>query len=60
MKKITVARAMRAVKADGYLGFCLACGATAHGVESDARDYTCEECGQPKVYGAEEVLMMVG
>jgi len=60
MKKITVARVMRAVEADGYLGFCLACGATAHGVEPDARDYTCEECGQPKVYGAEEVLMMVG
>lgn len=59
-KKVTLARVMRAVKADGYLGFCEACGATAHGVEPDARDYTCEACGQPKVYGAEEWLLMVG
>ncbi len=39
-------------------GFCLACGATAHGVEPDARRYNCESCNEPKVYGLEELLMM--
>jgi hypothetical protein len=41
-------------------GFCLACGADADGCEPDARGYECEVCGKPKVYGAEEVLLMVG
>lgn len=41
-----------------YKGFCLACGKAQSGVESDARKYTCEACGAPKVYGAEELVMM--
>jgi hypothetical protein len=41
-------------------GFCLACGADADGCEPDARGYECEVCGKPKVYGAEEVALMVG
>lgn len=40
-------------------GFCVACGADAFGVEPDARRYTCEHCGEPGVYGAEELLLMV-
>ena len=39
-------------------GFCLACGARADGCEPDARECECEECGERKVYGAEEILMM--
>jgi hypothetical protein len=39
-------------------GRCLACGAEAYGVEPDAREYECEVCGEPKVYGLEELLMM--
>jgi hypothetical protein len=39
-------------------GFCLSCGEKVEGVEPDARDYTCECCGEPCVYGAAEVLMM--
>lgn len=39
-------------------GFCLACGEETTGVEPDARDYTCEFCGEPCVYGAAEILMM--
>jgi hypothetical protein len=27
-------------------------------VEPDARRYTCEGCGQPKVYGLEELVLM--
>jgi hypothetical protein len=40
-------------------GFCLACGEDADGCEPDARNYECECCGEHKVYGAEEVLMMM-
>lgn len=39
-------------------GFCLACGEEASSVEPDARKYTCESCGKPKVYGLEELLLM--
>jgi hypothetical protein len=38
-------------------GFCLACGAEADGVEPDARDYECEACGDPLVFGCEELLL---
>jgi hypothetical protein len=47
----------RCMAGDGT-GFCLACGATAHGVEPDARKYVCESCEAPKVYGLEELVMM--
>jgi hypothetical protein len=39
-------------------GFCLACGEEADGCEPDARQYECESCGERKVYGIEELLMM--
>ena len=48
----------RAIRADENKGFCLSCGKSQHGVEPDARKYNCEHCGNPKVYGAEELLMM--
>jgi len=41
------------------MGFCLACGAEVLHVEPDARRYKCECCGERKVYGAEEILLMV-
>jgi hypothetical protein len=41
------------------IGFCLACGETTDsGVEPDARKYRCESCGQSKVYGLQELLLM--
>lgn len=40
-------------------GFCTACGAEADGVEPDARNYDCEACGAPAVYGASELLIMM-
>jgi hypothetical protein len=43
---------------DGTIGFCIACGCEASGVEPDARGYHCEACGEDKVYGAEEILIM--
>lgn len=48
---------MAAVENDDNTGFCQACGAEAYNVEPDARGYTCESCGQPEVYGAQELLM---
>jgi hypothetical protein len=41
-----------------YIGFCLACGDEAECVEPDARRYTCENCGQTKVYGLQELMLM--
>lgn len=56
---VSLDRVMEAVEADDNLGFCVACGAEAYGVEPDARGYTCEACGQAKVYGAQELLFML-
>lgn len=40
-------------------GICIACGEEQDGCEPDARAYECESCGEAKVYGAEELLLMV-
>jgi predicted RNA-binding Zn-ribbon protein involved in translation (DUF1610 family) len=56
-RKITVKRIMRAIEDDEYTGFCTACGAERGGCEPDAREYPCENCGEDKVYGAEELLL---
>ncbi len=58
--KLTMAQVLEAVEADDCRGFCLACGAEAYNVEPDARKRTCETCGRPHVYGAEELLLMFG
>ncbi len=59
-KEITLARVTRAVERYNNSmdnpGFCLACGAEADGCEPDAQRYECEACGEPEVYGAEELL----
>ena len=39
-------------------GFCIACGETVYGVEPDARRHECESCGENRVYGLEELLIM--
>jgi hypothetical protein len=57
-KPVMTEQEYRVIHDDG-IGFCLGCGEeTLGGVEPDARRYICEECGQPKVYGLEELLMM--
>lgn len=40
-------------------GFCVACGNEQEGCEPDARKYQCEGCGEYKVYGSDELLMMI-
>lgn len=39
-------------------GFCLACGETNEGIEPDAGKYRCQCCNAPKVYGAEQLMLM--
>lgn len=58
--KINVEQVMTAVESGEYLGICIACGFEQEGVEPDARKYTCEECGKPAVYGAEELMLEMG
>jgi hypothetical protein len=44
--------------ADDYMGVCLECHEYQDNTEPDARNYTCENCGQDKVFGLEEALLM--
>lgn len=41
-----------------YEGICLNCGSHRYGCEPDARKYKCEICGEYKVYGVPELLIM--
>ena len=43
---------------ENMCGFCVDCGAERSCCEPDARKYECEECGEKKVYGAEELIVM--
>ena len=53
-------RAMEIVSADENTGICLACQEERDGCEPDARAYPCDSCNKPKVYGASEILLMLG
>jgi hypothetical protein len=44
--------------AEENAGFCLACGETQDCVEPDAERYVCESCGEAKVYGAEQLVIL--
>lgn len=52
-------RVIEMCERDEYEGICLACGEDAFDVEPDARRYECESCGKEKVYGCQELLLMV-
>ena len=60
MKQITDERIIDAIQRQmtslDNPGFCKACGEEADGCEPDARNYTCEYCGEDQVFGAEEML----
>lgn len=60
-KTITLERVVEAVERYNTTvdnpGLCLSCGAEVDGVEPDAEKYECEVCGEPAVYGAEQVLI---
>jgi hypothetical protein len=42
----------------GNAGFCIACGEEADGCEPDVRNYPCDACGERKVFGAMELIIM--
>lgn len=56
MIKITEAKYEELCDEDG--GFCTYCECVTYGVEPDAREYVCDNCGAAKVYGIEELLIM--
>jgi len=60
MAKVTLEQVMTAVESGDYIGICIGCGYEQEGVEPDARKYECEDCGERKVYGAEELLFAMG
>ena len=57
-KGLTLDMIQDAVKQDDNLGFCLTCGDELGGCEPDARNYECESCGEKKVFGAGELIIM--
>lgn len=56
-QRISIDQIMAAVEGD-YIGICIACGSEQEGCEPDAERYECESCGEHKVYGAEQLLIM--
>lgn len=56
--KIPLDDLMEAIESDSSQGFCLSCGNRQSGCEPDARNYICESCEEPRVFGAEEILIM--
>jgi len=61
MKRVdVVAKALELAEWDEFMGICAACGSEVEGVEGDAHNLTCEECGAPQVYGVEEAVLMFG
>lgn len=55
---ITLDRIVRMVKRDAMQGICGGCGKTVSNVEPDAERYPCPKCKAPRVYGAEQWLLM--
>ena len=60
---VTIDRVTAAVESEMFglenPGICTLCGEEQGGCEPDARDYTCETCGAPAVYGAQELLFHI-
>lgn len=50
---------IEAVENDDNLGFCLSCGFCQGCCEPDARNYKCENCGERRVFGAQELLFRI-
>lgn len=42
---------------ESYTGYCVKCHASQDGCEPDAELYKCESCGEPAVYGVEQLLV---
>ena len=58
---LTVDEIIEAVESyDESIGFCMKCGQEHSCVEPDGRGLVCEVCESASVYGAEEILIMLG
>jgi len=49
-----------AAKRDDGTGFCWDCGNEQTGCEPDMVRGTCEACGAARVYGAEQICLLLG
>lgn len=58
--KLDLDKVIAACESGDDIGFCIACGEEAHGVEPDMRRGECESCGEKKVFGAEELIIRMG
>jgi len=58
--KIEIDQIIAAIEEDDNLGICTACGSEREGCEPDACNYECYTCGENEVFGAEELLIMLG
>ena len=56
--KPTIEECMAANDGVNSPGFCLACGEFCDGVEPYACRYECDCCGEEKVYGIEQLVLM--
>jgi predicted RNA-binding Zn-ribbon protein involved in translation (DUF1610 family) len=43
---------------ENCFGLCIACGEESGRIEPDASHYECDNCGERKVYGTANLLMM--
>ena len=59
---VTLERIMEVAKQSMFgttdSGICVACGEDAMNVEPDAENYECESCGEPQVFGGEQLLLL--
>ena len=55
--ELTFERVFSAATDDEFAGFCTACGARTDGIEPDARECACNECGANRVYGCEQLIL---
>ena len=62
-KSLTLDRVMAAAESQMFglenPGFCIACGFETDGCEPDACNYPFDDCGENKVFGASEIMLMV-
>ena len=62
-ESVTLDRVMEAAKRQmcslDNPGICIACGHEQEGCEPDMCQGKCEVCGERKVYGAEELMIMM-
>ncbi len=57
-KKIVLSEGMYSELNENSIGICRACGFQQFGCEPDARNYSCQDCRMPEVFGVEELLQM--